>query len=127
MNPNPENNLDRILLGEEEIIPSSGFLAATMERVRDQAAMPAPIPFPWKRAIPGMVLVIGTLSWGAWEALRYAVPAAWNARHLSLTLPDLSPVAARPFEEAAWVALALGLSLGSWFLSVRLVRGSSLR
>ena len=32
--------IDAILGGEEELIPSSGFLAATMERVREEAAMP---------------------------------------------------------------------------------------
>ncbi len=48
-----------ILGGEEELIPSSGFLAATMERVREEAAMPKPIPFPWLRALPGIVLAVG--------------------------------------------------------------------
>ena len=32
--------IDRILAAEEELIPSSGFLAATMEQVREEAAMP---------------------------------------------------------------------------------------
>ena len=52
MKPNvkPETDdaaINRILTAEEELIPSSGFLAATMERVREEAAMPKPIPFPW--------------------------------------------------------------------------------
>jgi hypothetical protein len=36
--------------GEEELLPSSGFVASVMDRVRQEAALPAPIPFPWKRA-----------------------------------------------------------------------------
>lgn len=123
MKPNADRqaSLDRILLGEEEMIPSSGFLAATMERVRDQAAMPAPIPFPWKRAIPGILLVSGTLGWGAWEAFHYALLAAQN---LPLTVPTLPAVSVRPLEEAGWVALALGVSFVSWILSAGLVRRS---
>ena len=49
-NLNPEKDrdaIDAILADEEELISSSGFLAATMERVRDEAACPKPIPFPW--------------------------------------------------------------------------------
>jgi len=34
-----------------------GFLASVMDRVREEAAAPPPIPFPWKRALPGMALV----------------------------------------------------------------------
>ena len=57
----PEN-LDRILSAEEELAPSSGFVSAVMERVREEAAAPAPIPFPWKR-VPGAVLALGGVAW----------------------------------------------------------------
>ncbi len=50
------SNLDRILGAEEELAPSSGFLSVVMERVREDAAAPKPIPFPWKRVVPGAVL-----------------------------------------------------------------------
>ncbi len=40
---------------EEKLIPSSGFLASVIERVRQEAAMPPPIPFPWKWAVAGFV------------------------------------------------------------------------
>ena len=56
--------IDHILATEEELVPSSGFLASVMERVQDEAAAPAPIPFPWKRAIPGMLLAVGVLGGG---------------------------------------------------------------
>ena len=57
--------LDSILAAEEELAPSSGFLASVMEAVEEAAAAPPPIPFPWKRAVPGMVLAGGVLGWGA--------------------------------------------------------------
>ena len=45
----------------ESIEPSSGFAAAVMERVREEAAAAAalgPIRFPWQRAIPGICMVV---------------------------------------------------------------------
>ena len=56
-----QSAIDQILAGEEELIPSSGFLATTMERVREEAACPKPIPFPWLRALPGIVVAIAVL------------------------------------------------------------------
>ena len=55
MNAN-EDQIDRILSREEEILPSAGFAALVMEAVRREASEPAPIPFPWKRAWPMLVL-----------------------------------------------------------------------
>jgi hypothetical protein len=54
-------DIDRILSREDEILPSSGFGAAVMEAVRSEAAAPPPIPFPWKRAWPGIVIGVGSL------------------------------------------------------------------
>jgi hypothetical protein len=115
--------IDAILAGEEPLIPSSGFLASVMERVQEEAAAPPPIPFPWKRAIPGMVLVAGVLGGGAYEFARLALPAV---RELTFALPNLSAAAAQPLELAGWVALALGASLLSWMLSQRLAGRSGL-
>ncbi len=51
-------DLDRALSFESDsILPSSGFSAAVMSVVEREAAVPAPIAFPWKRAIPGLVAV----------------------------------------------------------------------
>jgi hypothetical protein len=50
-----ENEIDRILSREDEILPSSGFAASVMDAVRREAAAPSPIPFPWMRAVPGLL------------------------------------------------------------------------
>jgi hypothetical protein len=115
--------MDQILASEEALIPSSGFLAAVMERVREEAAAPAPIPFPWKRALPGMVVVAGILGASAFELVRHALPAA---RELTLAAPHISTAMERPLEQAGWVALALGASLFSWMLSKRVAGRSGL-
>lgn len=54
------DEFDRIL-SDDEILPSSGFTASVMEAVRREAAAPPPIPFPWKRALPGVIAVAITL------------------------------------------------------------------
>ena len=100
-------DLDRIL-SETEILPSSGFAAAVMEAIRHEAAVPPPIPFPWKRALPGLVvagvilgvvLVVGIvqLSHGAATS---PLPAAWGTALQSLGQATLK-------FGGPWVALAL--------------------
>jgi hypothetical protein len=54
----PENDLDRILLEQDMLLPSSGFAVSVMDAIEQQAAAPAPIPFPWKWAIPGVVAIL---------------------------------------------------------------------
>ena len=51
-----DDEMDRMLLRENEILPSSGFVVSVMEAVRREAAAPPPIPFPWKRVLPGLVV-----------------------------------------------------------------------
>jgi len=115
--------IDHILATEEHHIPTSGFLASVMERVREEATAPPPIPFPWKRAIPGILLAAVVFGGGAFEFVRHGLPAA---RGLSLTPPHLSAAFDHSLEQAAWVALALGVSLFSWLLSKRLAGRSGL-
>ena len=111
------NEIDRILANEDALVPSSGFLASVMERVREEAAAPAPIPFPWKRALPGAIVIVGAFGAGSFEMVRRGLPAAGE---VVLTVPHVSAAMERPLEQAGWVALALGVSVFSWLLSKRL-------
>jgi len=123
------SRIDRILASEEPLIPSSGFLGSVLERVREEAAAPPPIPFPWKRAIPAVLFTAGIFGWAAFELVRLGLPAAGSladAGSVSLAMPHLSAVAVQPFEPAGWVALALGTSLFSWLLARRLAGQSGL-
>ena len=108
--------IDRILASEDPILPSSGFLTSVMERVQEESRLPAPIPFPWKRAVPGILLATGVFSWGAYEITRFGTPAVRN-----LTLASSQQlVITHPMEQAAWVGLALAVSLASWLFSRRI-------
>jgi hypothetical protein len=107
----------RILASEDQILPSSGFLASVMERVQEESRVPPPIPFPWKRAVPGIVLASGILGWGTYELIRDGIPALHS---FALAQSPLPASVAQPLEQAAWVALALAVSLLSWKLARRL-------
>jgi len=118
-----EDNLDRILKSEEDLVPSSGFVAAVMERVREEAAAPAPIPFPWRRLVPGIVLAVGLLSWCGVELMRLVLQ---DLRAVALVQPHLLAAISQPMQETGWVALALGVSMATWLLSRRMVGRSGL-
>jgi hypothetical protein len=112
-----ETEIDQILAGEEELMPSSGFLASVMDRVRQEAALPPPVPFPWKLAVPGILIAGGVFGWVGFELMRSGLPAM---DALTIPLPRLSAGTVLALEQAGWVALALGSSLVSWLMSRRL-------
>jgi hypothetical protein len=112
-----DGEIEAILAGEEELIPSSGFLASVMERVQQEASAPAPIPFPWKRAVPGILLAVGVFGGGMVELIQTGPPAVSLPE---FALPKMPVGLADSFEQAGWVALALGVSLLCWLLSRRL-------
>lgn len=107
--------LDRILMSDEELMPSSGFAAAVMERVRKEAAAPAPLAFPWKRALPAGAIGALFLGWSLVELVRAlrAAEAGLAAAAPSFAWP------AQVLLPALWVALALAAP----FLTQRIARG----
>lgn len=115
--------MDKILGNEEELVPTSGFLMAVMERVREEATAPAPLAFPWKIAVPGMILATAVLGWGGFVLVRTALPAL---RGLSISAGQMPVRLAGALQSAGWVALALAISLVSSWFSRRLAGGSGL-
>ena len=118
-----ETRIEEILASDEELVPSSGFLSAVMERVQQEASAPAPIPFPWKRALPGFALVAGVFGWLGVELVRTGVAAMQQVTPVTVRIP---PELIQPLEQAGWVGLALAVSLASWALSKRLAGRSGL-
>ena len=112
-----ESRIEEILASDEEIVPSSGFLGTVMERVHEEASAPPPIPFPWKRALPGLALVAGVFGWMGVELVRAGIPAMKQGLPATVQIP---PGLVQPLEQAGWVALALAVSLASWLLARRL-------
>jgi hypothetical protein len=120
------NKLDRILTAEEDLVPSSGFIASVMERVREEAAAPEPIPFPWKRAVPGAVLAVGGVAWMGVQVARQGVMHLPNLGAPAALRLQVSLQTTGTLESAGWVAAALGVSLLSWLLARRMVGRSGL-
>jgi hypothetical protein len=111
------DEFDRIM-SEEEILPSSGFAASVMEAVRREAAAPPPIPFPWKRALPGAVFAAATLIgilaiclMKLFDSSSLAQPASVSTWQLLLQV------------HFQWVLLGLAVVLAGWkmpsFLGLR--------
>ena len=97
-----EMEIGHILAGEEELLPSSGFAASVMDHVRQEAALPAPLPFPWLKAVLVILLASGVFGWGAVELVRFSLPELRTYTLAPLTLPASLT---QPVEEAGWVAL----------------------
>ncbi|MES2219735.1 MAG: hypothetical protein V4587_02070 [Acidobacteriota bacterium] len=122
------DDLDRMLLEREEIVPSSGFVASVMEAVQQEATAPAPIPFPWKWALPGLLVSV-TLAIGMIARWIYVGPrvsqiaqpgtGALPMERLWSALPP-AHVAVSTWAAFEWSALALLLSFTAAWISMRI-------
>src|SRR5262245_59050096 len=101
---------DPRLASESELEPSSGFVASVMEAVREAAAEPPPLPFPWRRFVTGIVLCLA-----ACGATMYAVrqPEFYSA----IDVPTLAAAAPGVLYAAVSVLLA--------FVVMRMTRSRS--
>lgn len=119
-----DNELDIVLSQTEEIIPSSGFSARVMDAVRQEAAIPPPIPFPWRRAMPGLVACVGLVAFLIYRFghLFSATPADASsslpaAQWLPTLLFDVDKSSA--FLSLEWLAIALLITFATLWLSMR--------
>jgi hypothetical protein len=118
-----DDEINRILSREDEILPSSGFAVSVMDAVRREAAAPPPIPFPWKRALPGLVvgvLVVAVVLVAGVLAIVQSDKA--TAPQFSTSSPAaMSPIFSGGIESAAiWTVLALLVAFVSVKLSMHL-------
>jgi hypothetical protein len=96
------HDIDRMLSTEDSIVPSSGFAASVMEAVHREAEAPPPIPFPWKRALPGLVSCVG--------ALITLLVIVFSRPSRGINLPDALVPAVH---SAGWIGLAAAVALVS--------------
>jgi hypothetical protein len=114
-----DDDLDRILAAEEKILPSSGFTASFMEALQRETSAPPPIPFPWRRAAPGIGVAALSL------LLLLAVLFAAGTKEPSSPLPVQTAWLASFLDVASrvglhWMFVGLLLTLASLKLSMRI-------
>jgi hypothetical protein len=110
--------LDRILL-EDALVPSSGFAASVMQAIEEQAVQPAPIPFPWKLALPGLVALL--------VVVVVAVRLIVTSLHSSATINLDSTLVQTIGRQAGTIVLALAGAFACLVLTQRLAGGRPAR
>jgi hypothetical protein len=100
--------IDRILRGDVELEPSSGFTSSVMDAVRREAAGPEPLAFPWRQVLPGMAIC----------ALAVVVVVIAALIGSNGVVPSWEPQIARleqtlRAQSTMWLTISL---LGSWLL-----------
>ncbi len=118
-----ESEFDRIMANAENVVPSSGFAESVMDAVRREAAIPKPIPFPWLRALPG--LVAGVI---AIVLVVVAISSRGGNSAAALIRSDSGPgldavMHAATSPVAIWTGFVLLLTFASFELSMRFCRG----
>jgi hypothetical protein len=123
-----DEKIDGILSRDDEILPSPGFAVSVMNAVRQEAAAPPPIPFPWKRALPGVV--VAGLAFVLIPAVIVAAIAQRGevraAAYGAVSVPSMLPSLLQPNLEGAliWAVLASLAAFLSTNLSMRLASGT---
>ncbi len=120
-----EDELDRMLSTQDEIVPSSGFVMSVMDAVRNEAAASEPTPFPpiafpWLRALPmfiALAAVLAMLIAGFVELARTPIAVTQGPLLPAAVVQALVQV------NAGWIAFALLLAFLSALFSIRFATG----
>ena len=117
-----DDELDRILAGDEALVPSPAFTASVMSAVGRQLSAPAPMRFPWRRMFVGLAAFIAALS-----AAFVGDPSLTDATTAvpALDLPEALSFASNALNSsrAGWIGLALLVTVVSAQVSSREVAG----
>jgi len=113
MNTTDLDQLDQILSSDDVLTPSSGFAASVMDAVRDAAAEPPPLPFPWRRFAAGLL----TCCISSAAAVVLVERIDWSSLHQPAA--QLGAVA----PELAYATVVLGVTLAVMRAQRILARG----
>ena len=120
-----QDEFDRALSGEIPIVPSAGFVNGVMEAVRREASAPPPIPFPWKRALPGLAAGVVALAAMIAILVKDASRPASAASAQSRLIPALAHAASVANQYGInWILLVMVITLACVMVAMRLTAGS---
>ena len=128
--PNPNDALLDRLLDEhlagssDQLAPSSGFAVSVMESIQAEAAAPPPIPFPWRRALPGALVVLCGLIGFVILALRVALRGGSVSAGARTAIPTQMHLAQSFSLHFTMGELTLGWILVAACLSVAVIAAS---
>lgn len=108
--------LDRMLSQSEPIVPSGTFATSVMQAIAREGT-PSPLAFPWQRALPGFIGLAASLV----TIVVFAVRAALGAG-AAVPSPIVSIFAMTQSDAAGWILMALGVTLVSMLVPLRIAR-----
>lgn len=114
-------DIDQVLSRGDEILPSSGFAVSVMDAVRREAAAPPPIPFPWKRALPGLVAAAVALLLSCLASVSAIARLLRESITPQLSMPSPSVFHGGLESAVIWMLLALLVAFVSVRVCVRAV------
>jgi uncharacterized protein (DUF697 family) len=121
-----DQEFDRILSSEGDLVPSSGFVSTVMDAVRSEACAPPPIPFPWMRALPGIAAGVLALVYLLIGVFRQSGQDSSAPSIVGKLLSSLTPAfRAAQTVGAGWIVAALLLAYISIKLSMLFARGKA--
>lgn len=113
--------IDHVLRCDAEILPSSGFATSVMDAVRHEASAPPPIPFPWKRALPGMLIAGGALIYALIQMLIQIRSAPNGQGAQTMWLSQIEHVIRLASNlQIGWLGLAALLTIAAFGLSTQI-------
>ena len=118
-----EAEIDRVLSRQDEILPSSGFTASVMEAVRRETAVPPPIAFPWKRALPLVVIAALAVLLASVGGVALVVLASRGAIPAPVSTFSPLPMSQAIHSTVFWTAVSLLAAFVSVKLSMRVATG----
>lgn len=120
-----DDNVDRVLAKNDELVPSSGFTNSVMAAVRREAGTPPPLAFPLWRALPGWVAAAITVALALAGVVREARGSATATEGIAKSVSGVVTawLAIWARDGGSWILLGLVVSFVAVKLSLRAVSG----
>ena len=118
-----DDDVDRLLAKEDEIVPSSGFTNAVMEAVRREATTPPPLAFPFWRALPGWVAAAIAVALAVAGLVRGARVPTMEGIVVPISSAVMAWLGIWSRDGGSWIVLGLVVSFVAVKVSLKTISG----